>query len=254
MVLKASEKLGDILVQSGLISPQQLKEALEEQKRTKKRLGIILCQKGWLKEEDIVKAFSNQLGVPYVDLSTSEPDHVALRIIPQSLAKRYLTLPLSFENNILSVVMADPLDDHLRGAIKFATGKEIKTNVATTTDIRKAIIRFYNGIKVEHIGDILIKAKVITKQQLAAALKKQDTDNRRLGEILVENKVATLVLISLPVANFMAPRRWSSRGSAMATFKMLFSKLSGRVRYLLARLCGIILSATWSGSKVFRST
>ncbi|MBF0317304.1 MAG: Flp pilus assembly complex ATPase component TadA, partial [Nitrospirae bacterium] len=191
MVLKASEKLGDILVQSGLISAQQLQGALEEQQRTKKRLGIILCQKGWLKEEDIVRAFSNQLGVPYVDLKTFEPDHVALRIIPQSLAKRYLTLPLSFENNILSVVMADPLDDHLRGAIKFATGKEIKTSVATTTDIRKAIIRFYDGIKVEHIGDILIKAKVITKQQLAKALKKQETDNRRLGEILVADKVAT---------------------------------------------------------------
>ncbi|MES0335161.1 MAG: ATPase, T2SS/T4P/T4SS family [Candidatus Magnetobacterium sp. LHC-1] len=191
MVLRASERLGDILVQSGMITSQQLQEALEEQKRTKKRLGIILCHKGWLKEEDIVKAFSNQLGVPYVDLKTFEPDHVALRIIPQSLAKRYLTLPLSFENNILSVVMADPLDDHLRGAIRFATGKEIKISVATTTEIRKAIIRFYNGIKVEHIGDILIKSKVINKKQLAAALKKQETDNRRLGEILVADKAAT---------------------------------------------------------------
>ncbi|MBF0539084.1 MAG: Flp pilus assembly complex ATPase component TadA [Nitrospirae bacterium] len=191
MVLRASEKLGDILVQSGMITSGQLHEALEEQKETKKRLGIILCQKGLLKEEDIVRAFSNQLGVPYVDLSACEPDHVALRIIPQSLAKRYLTLPLLFENDTLSVVMSDPLDDHLLGAIKFATGKKIKTNVATTTDIRKAIIRFYDGTKVEQIGDILIKAKVINRQQLARALKKQETDNRKLGEILVADNVAT---------------------------------------------------------------
>ncbi|KJU87435.1 type II secretory pathway, ATPase PulE/Tfp pilus assembly pathway, ATPase PilB [Candidatus Magnetobacterium bavaricum] len=191
MLLKASERLGDILVQSGLITSQQLQEALQEQKKTKKRLGIIICQKGWLREEDIAKACSNQLGVPYVDLKSCEPDHVALRIIPQSLAKRYLTLPLSFANDKLSVVMADPLDDQLLGAIKFATGKEINTNVATSTDIRKAIIRFYDGIKVEQIGDILLKAKAINAQQLARALKKQATDNRKLGDILIVDGVVT---------------------------------------------------------------
>ncbi|MBV6343259.1 hypothetical protein [Candidatus Magnetobacterium casense] len=191
MVLNTSEKLGDILVRSGLIDLKQLQEALEEQKKTKKRLGIILCQKGWIKEEDIVKAFSTQLGIPYVDLRTFEPDHVAMRIIPQGLAKRYLTLPMSFESDRLSVAMADPLDDHLLGAIRFATGKEIKTNVATTTDIRKAIIRFYDGLKVQQLGDILIKAKVITGQQLDQALEKQRKDNRRLGDILVSDNVAT---------------------------------------------------------------
>ncbi|MBF0345077.1 MAG: Flp pilus assembly complex ATPase component TadA [Nitrospirae bacterium] len=191
MVLNKTDKLGDILVSSGLITSGQLSEVLEEQKKTKKRLGILICQKGLLKEEDIVKAFSNQLGVPYVDLSTYEPDHVALRIIPQSLAKRYLTLPLSYDNNILSVVMADPTDDHLKGAIKFATGKEIKANVATATDIRKAIIRFYSGIQVDQLGGILLKAKVVTKQQLVQALQQQKTDNRKLGEILVANKAAT---------------------------------------------------------------
>ncbi|KJR42575.1 type II secretory pathway, ATPase PulE/Tfp pilus assembly pathway, ATPase PilB [Candidatus Magnetoovum chiemensis] len=179
-------RLGDILVKEGIISDAKLSDALTKQKETKKRLGTTLVEMGIASEMEIVKAFSNQLNTPYIDISNIEPDPVALKIIPESLAKRYLTLPLTLEGDYLTIAMADPTDIALKDAIEYATDKKLKLKVSTPTLIRKSIQKFYEGIKIEKLGDILLKDKIITSDQLKKALKIQDGDStKKLGDVLI---------------------------------------------------------------------
>lgn len=186
MEVYKTNKLGAILLKSKKITPRQLKAALIRQEEERKRLGIILTEMGLIRESDIVKAFSEQLNVPYVDLESTSPDPEVLTIITDSMAKRHLVLPLEIFDGKLKVAMADPIDNQLKNALKFATNKNIEACVSSPTDILKAVRKFYNGITPAMIGDILLENSIITQEQLNNALEIQKDTNKKVGAILLE--------------------------------------------------------------------
>ncbi len=144
-------KLGDILIQSNLVTREQLSKAIEEQKKTNKRMGEVLSDMGFVSEEKLAWALSVQLGIPFMDLDTAVVEPEALELLTEKFARTNLTLPLNVDKRTITVAMADPLDLEAINDISFASGREVRPTVATLKEIKSAIRRFY------HLGQPLQK-------------------------------------------------------------------------------------------------
>ncbi len=139
-----SKKLGEILLESGLITEEELARSIEEQKKRRKRLGEVLIELGFATEEDIARTLSIQLGIPYVDLATAVVEPEAIEKIPEKIARKHLAIPVSIEKKVLTVVMADPLNFEAIKDIEFVSGMNVRPAVSTQTQIQKAIQRYYH--------------------------------------------------------------------------------------------------------------
>ena len=146
---KTVRRLGDLMLESGLISTKQLEEALETQKTTKKRVGDILVEKGFVSERQLVSVLEYHFHVPFVDLSETPIRDKAINLINEGMAKRSRLIPFDIEDNILSVAMADPLDLAAVEDVKRSTGKEIKVFISMSKDIQIAIDRHYGKESAE---------------------------------------------------------------------------------------------------------
>ncbi len=141
----AVKKIGELLVESGLITQEQLEEALEFGKGNKgMRLGSILVKKGYASEIDIAQTLSFQLNIPFVDMSSATVDPGALALINERLAKNYLLVPLYQDRKVLTIAMSDPLNLNAIDDLRFSTGLEIRPCVATLSGITEAINRNYH--------------------------------------------------------------------------------------------------------------
>ncbi len=141
----AVKKIGELLVESGLITQEQLEEALQYGRENKGyRLGGILVKKGYATEMDIAQTLAFQLDIQFVDMASATVDPEALKLIEERLAKRYLLIPLYREKKVLTVAMSDPLNLNAIDDLRFSTGMEIRPSVATITGITEAINRNYH--------------------------------------------------------------------------------------------------------------
>ena len=109
----ATDKLGDILVREGLITLEQLKKALQEQKSSGMRLGYTLVKLGFVEETEVTKCLARQYRMPAVDLTRFEVDPKILKLVPADMATKGVLLPLKREGRTLTVAMADPSDHGL---------------------------------------------------------------------------------------------------------------------------------------------
>ena len=138
-----SDKLGDILVREGLISVEQLKRALQEQKTTGMRLGYTLVKLGFIEETEVTKTLARQYRMPAVDLSRFEVDPKMLKLIPADIAVKHTVLPLKREGRTLTVAIADPNNVAAIEDIKFITRMDVFPVVAGEYTLRNAIERHY---------------------------------------------------------------------------------------------------------------
>ncbi len=138
------KRFGDILVESGTVSQAQLADALDEQKRSKKRLGEILVSKGVLDEDAIADVLSNQLRLERVRLKNTVISPEVVRIIPESVARRYNVVPISVHGDTLKVAFSDPLDVKAQDELSFLTGYRIEPVVATPSEISRTIENLYS--------------------------------------------------------------------------------------------------------------
>jgi len=140
-------RLGELLIQSGVIDQPQLEKAIGVQRQEGGRLGEVLIKMGILKEEQLITTLSKQLGIPYFALGTGmlkpAADQGLDKLISHDFAIRNIVLPLSRTMRSLSVAVTDPLDLILIDNLKKITGCDINQAVATKSDITKAIAEFY---------------------------------------------------------------------------------------------------------------
>lgn len=139
-----SKKLGDILIEKGKISPDQLEVCLSEQSATGKRLGEILVEKGFLSEEELADHVSERLSIPKVSLQSMVIDPSVIKRIPVGLARRYTLIPIFSLGKTLTLAMADPLNIIAIDEIKYLTRAEVKRAIATRTEIIDAIDHYYS--------------------------------------------------------------------------------------------------------------
>ncbi|TBR13434.1 MAG: MSHA biogenesis protein MshE, partial [Rugosibacter sp.] len=136
-------RLGDLLVQQGLITAEQLKHALDEQKRTGRKLGRVLVESNYVTEEGISTALARQLGADFIDLRQFNPKPEHINLLPESQARRLRALVLSERAGMLLVGMADPTDlaafDDLARLLK----RDIDLAVVTESQLMGTIDRVY---------------------------------------------------------------------------------------------------------------
>jgi GSPII_E N-terminal domain./Type II/IV secretion system protein. len=147
--LMIKKKLGDLLVEVGLIDESQLNNAIKIQKMTGEKLGKILVKEGYLTEEQIIEALEFQLGIPHIDIKKVFIDPNVAKLIPESLAKRHVAIPIKKENDGLLVAMADPLNIFAIDDIKLITKQEVKPLIASEDGILKAIDRVFGKEEAE---------------------------------------------------------------------------------------------------------
>jgi type IV pilus assembly protein PilB len=133
------KKIGECLIQAGLISEEDLQTALAEHKRTGERVGAVLVRLNFATEKQITKALAYQLGFPYISLVDESPDPAAIILIPKEVAAKRVCVAVRLEKNLLTVAMSDPLLFSLVQDLEFQTGYRIKQVVATRSDIMAAI-------------------------------------------------------------------------------------------------------------------
>jgi type IV pilus assembly protein PilB len=136
--------LGELLVREKVISPDQLRQALNEQKSSGGRLGYNLSKLGIVKEDEIAKFLSKQYNVPTVNLADFEIDPKVIKLLPISAVQKYQVIPVNRAGATLIVAMADPSNIFAIDDIKFLTGLNVEVVVAVESDIKKAIDRYYD--------------------------------------------------------------------------------------------------------------
>ena len=140
-------KLGEILLKENLITPDQLKQALEDQKANGGRLGNSLVRLGFMSDDEVMSVLSRQYGVPSINLDYFEVDPGVIKLIPMDTALKFQVLPLSRVGSSLTLAMVDPTNVFAMDDIKFMTGFNIEPVVASETAIAEAIRKNYGSIE-----------------------------------------------------------------------------------------------------------
>ena len=155
------KKIGECLIQAGLITEDDLQVALAEHKRTGERVGAVLVRLNLATEKQITKALAYQLGFPYASLGDEPPDTAAIVLIPKEVALKRVCVAVRLEKNLLTVAMSDPLLFSLVQDLEFQTGYRIKQVVATRSDILEAIENGYPDKALARIGSAATAAGLV---------------------------------------------------------------------------------------------
>src|SRR3954465_270381 len=157
-----SAKLGEILVRENLLTPQQLREALEFQREHGGRLGFNLVKLGLVSDDMITAVLSRQYGVPSVNLELFDIDSAVLRLIPQEVAQKYSVLPLSRVGATLTLAMVDLTNVFAMDDIKFMTGLNIEPVVVSEASVQAAIARYYSTSREIELAAVTSDVQVDT--------------------------------------------------------------------------------------------
>jgi type IV pilus assembly protein PilB len=141
------KRLGDLLLEVGVISKEQLEIALEAQRQTGEKLGEILISQGFVTQQDIIQVLEFQMGIPYVDLEKYNIDSAACLTISENLARRYGLIPISIKDGLLTVAMSDPLNFFAIDDVKIYSGLDVQPVISTLKDIGSAIDKYYSTQK-----------------------------------------------------------------------------------------------------------
>ncbi|RKX66022.1 type II secretion system protein GspE [candidate division TA06 bacterium] len=140
-----AKRLGELLVENGVITPSQLEEALEIQKEKGGMLASILLELGYADRETLGKYLSELMHIEFVDVTKIEIDDATLNAIPAEVAMKYSVLPIKRRGNILKVAMLTPLDVNVLDNLKFSSGFEIDSMVAIESDLLEKVKHYYKS-------------------------------------------------------------------------------------------------------------
>ena len=150
-----SAKLGESLLKDNLITPQQLKEALDYQRVNGGRLASTLVKLCMLSDEEVTAVLSRQYGVPSVNLDLFEVDPAAVALVPQETAERSCVLPLSRVGATLTLAMVDPTNVFAIDDIKFMTGLSVEPVVVSETALNTAIRKYYGSTREMELAKVM---------------------------------------------------------------------------------------------------
>lgn len=138
-----TKQLGELLIERGVISKDQLEKALALQKEEGGLIGQILVKLGFTSEEEIAQALTAQFGFPYLPLKNYEIGKEVIRLVPENVARQYCLIPVDRIGNALTIAMSNPLNIQAQEDIELITKCKVQVFVSTMTDINQAIDRSY---------------------------------------------------------------------------------------------------------------
>ena len=138
------KRLGDMLIELNYITENDLQEALKIQKETGNKIGEVLIERGFITEDDLLQALEIQLGIQRIYLDMITVDRKAVKMISESLAKKYNVFPVQFIEGKLLVLMNDPLNIIAEDDVRIASGYEVKIALCGKAEIAQAISKYYS--------------------------------------------------------------------------------------------------------------
>lgn len=165
-VIKTKKKLGDILVQAGKITTEQLMDALKKQALSGKRLGEILIEEGLVTENDVLSVLELQLGIRKVNLDSIDIDEKAIRSIPEGVARKHNIIPIKINDKNVIIAMSDPFNLIAMEDVRIVTGLNVGKVLAESNAIKKAIEKAYTKQYAEKVAqDLIQKEKEKNKEK-----------------------------------------------------------------------------------------
>ena len=142
------KKLGDFLKEAGLIDDFQLQTALSHQRNWGGKLGSILIELEFVREEELARVIAEKLRIPYVNLFDPEIPAASIMLLKADVAKKYGVVPVRKEGSSIVIAMSDPLDMEAIDDLRFSTGFVVKPAMAMESEIKDAIRKYYDGEEV----------------------------------------------------------------------------------------------------------
>jgi hypothetical protein len=146
----ARKRIGEVLLEYGAITAEQLEAGLKAQRQTQQRLGATLVSQGAITETMLVQALSAALGIPVVELAAITPDWAAVHLLRARFCEQHEVFPFALESlggrRHLVVAMADPLNQSAVEEIEFTTGLKASPRVAALSAVRAAVLRYYHKV------------------------------------------------------------------------------------------------------------
>ncbi|TGA99524.1 type II secretion system protein GspE [Sporolactobacillus shoreae] len=186
MQQRTHRRLGDLLVEAGLINLEQLNSTLE-QKSSKQKLGNALIERGYISEQQLIDVLSEQLSIPQVHLSNIVIDQSTANLVDQDFARRNELVPYRKIDGILYVAMANPLDFFAIDDIQMMTGFQANVSLALPSEITATINRLYN--EEDSVTELMTTINVRPTEETPALAAENDTPI-----IKIINKILTSAL------------------------------------------------------------
>src|SRR6185436_3069698 len=204
---KPHNRLGDMLIEANVITPQDLSDAIQEQRRSGELLGATLVRLGILAETTLMKTLQEQLGLPLIDLNQESADEQALALIREELARKYAALPMRVEGrSTLVVAMADPLNVAALEDLRFHSGMFIQPVLAMPSSITESIERYYH---IDRSMNEVINNIISAEEEVDVATVRDDHKAEAIDELMREAEGRPIVRLT----NWMLYRSAEERAS-----------------------------------------
>src|SRR5512140_1826570 len=131
----AKKRLGELLLETGLLNEESLTRALAEQRSKRGKLGEVVVNLGLATEQEIAQVLSLQLGIPMIDLKNTPVEPQAVELIREKVARTHLIIPVAIDHRALHIAMADPLSFEAFEDVRFASGYTINPFIASRSDV-----------------------------------------------------------------------------------------------------------------------
>ena len=162
-------------------------QALDMQKNTKKKLGEVLIDEGLITEEEIFEVLRIQLGFNRVYLDSIVINEEVIKKVPINIAKKYTLIPFELNGFVLSVAMEDPLNFFAADDVRITSGCEVQIFLATKSEINKAIDKYYSG------QNVAMAAEELSKQNEMSA----DEREKQMKEAMAEEEINNAPIVKL---------------------------------------------------------
>jgi type IV pilus assembly protein PilB len=185
----AKKRLGELLLEIGLLDEEGLARALGEQRSKRGKLGDVIVALGLATEQEIAQALSQQLGIPTIDLKITPVEPQAIELIQEKVARKHLIIPIAIDHRDLQIAMADPLSFEAFEDVRFASGFTIKPFIAPRSDILWAIEHHY------HLGSSLstIVKDIVDERQVEVLGEPQDSEGKDLDDLRKKSEAAPVI-------------------------------------------------------------
>ncbi len=204
---KDHKRLGDLLIEGNIITPQDLVDAIAEQRRTGELIGAILVKMGVVTETVLLRHLQGQIGLPLVDLGEVAADDQAISLIKEELARKYVALPLEIEGrSTLVVAMADPLNVAAIEDLRFHSGMFIRPVLAAPSSILEAIERYYH---IDNSMSEVISKIISSEDDLVISTVQEDEQAEAIDELIKESEGRPIVRLT----NWLLHRAVEERAS-----------------------------------------
>jgi type IV pilus assembly protein PilB len=191
------KRLGELLVETGLLTEEMITRALSEQRSKRGKLGEVIVSLGLASEIEIAQALSLQLGISLIDMKNTPVEPQAIELIGEKVARKHLIVPISIDHKELYLAMADPLSFEAFEDVRFASGLTIKPFISTRSDILWAIDQHY------HLGSSLstIVKDIVEERMVEVVHETGDLEGKDLEDLRKKSEAAPVIrMVNLIVA------------------------------------------------------